>query len=96
MDNKLGNRHTMKHYIIFIFLIILSFNCFAEACTYNEAIAALQHNNQHRGLNLMRMAAKDGDERAILYLNTMNTKNKIALNQVHLAVQQDSTHTRYP
>jgi len=37
---------------------------FAQACTYDEAIMALKQGNQTRGFALLRMAARDGDQRA--------------------------------
>lgn len=41
---------------------------YAAACTYNEAILALEQGNQVRGLALLNMAARDGDQRATQYL----------------------------
>ena len=38
------------------------------ACTYNEAIMALNNGNLVRGQALMRMAARDGDQRAMHFL----------------------------
>ena len=38
------------------------------ACTLNEAKIALQKGNPVRGLALMKMAARDGDQRANQYL----------------------------
>jgi hypothetical protein len=43
-------------------------SAFAEACTYREAIMALERGNVDRGLALMRMASRDGDRRAERYL----------------------------
>ncbi len=40
----------------------------AEACTYREAIMALEKGNSVRGMALMRMANQDGDRRAASYL----------------------------
>ena len=40
----------------------------AETCTYGEAIMALEQGNTIRGMALMRMANRDGDERASRYL----------------------------
>lgn len=40
----------------------------ADACTYREAIMALEKGNDVRGLALMRMASRDGDRRADNYL----------------------------
>lgn len=38
------------------------------ACTYNEAIMAFDNGNLVRGQALMRMAARDGDQRAMHFL----------------------------
>ncbi len=38
------------------------------ACTYNEAIMAFNNGNLVRGQALMRMAARDGDQRAMNFL----------------------------
>ena len=38
------------------------------ACTYNEAIMAFNSGNLVRGQALMRMAARDGDQRAKHFL----------------------------
>ena len=46
----------------------------AEACTYNEAQLALQNGNQVRGFSLMKMAAIDGDQRAVLYLAKLDVQ----------------------
>lgn len=40
----------------------------ADACTYREAIMALEKGNAVRGMALMRMASRDGDRRAESYL----------------------------
>jgi len=48
---------------------LLSANVHA-ACTYNEAMMAFNNGNQIRGQALMRMAARDGDERAVHFLNS--------------------------
>lgn len=40
----------------------------AEACTYREALMALEQGNAVRGMALMRMAGLDGDHRADVYL----------------------------
>jgi hypothetical protein len=63
--------------VIFTVLIValLSSNVHA-ACTYNEAVMAFNNGNQIRGHALMRMAARDGDQRAVHFLNS----NELALN----------------
>lgn len=40
----------------------------AEACTYREAMMALERGNVDRGMALMRMASRDGDLRAATFL----------------------------
>jgi hypothetical protein len=47
---------------------MLSGTVWAEACTYREALMALEQGNSVRGLALMRMARRDGDRRAEDYL----------------------------
>ena len=44
----------------------------AGACTYREAIMALEQGNMVRGMTLMRMAHHDGDERASSFLAGKN------------------------
>lgn len=43
-------------------------NAYAEACSYNEAILALKGGNEIRGMALLNMAVRDGDQRAVKYL----------------------------
>jgi hypothetical protein len=45
----------------------LTFNVQA-ACTYSEAVMALNNGNLVRGQALMKMAARDGDQRAVRFL----------------------------
>ena len=45
----------------------LTFNVQA-ACTYSEAVMAYNGGNLVRGQALMKMAAKDGDQRAVRFL----------------------------
>lgn len=45
----------------------LTFNVQA-ACTYSEAVMALNKGNLVRGQALMKMAARDGDQRAVSFL----------------------------
>ena len=58
----------------------LTFNVQA-ACTYSEAVMAFNNGNLVRGQALMKMAAKDGDQRAVRFLaageaNRHHTKGK--------------------
>jgi hypothetical protein len=52
-------------------LLVTSGTVTAGACTYREALMALQQGNATRGLALMKMASRDGDVRATRYLATM-------------------------
>ena len=58
--------------LLFLLLLVgssvASGSVHAEACTYREAIMALEQGNAVRGMALMRMANRDGDERANRYL----------------------------
>ena len=72
----------------------LSDGVFAEACSYQEAIMALQQGNQVRGLALMRMASADGDVRARGYLAAQTSKprqvqDKPAMPVIRLAQRRD-------
>ncbi|WP_455366635.1 hypothetical protein [Kaarinaea lacus] len=58
-----------------LFVVLLSSNVHA-ACTYNEAMMAFKNGNQIRGQALMKMAARDGDQRAVHFLNS----SELALN----------------
>jgi hypothetical protein len=54
--------------LLFLLLMFASGSALAEACTYREAIMALERGNTSRGIALMRMANRDGDKRAGDYL----------------------------
>lgn len=54
-----------------LLLLLFSGQALAEACTYRDAIMALQQGNQVRGMALLRMASRDGDLRASLYLASL-------------------------
>jgi len=60
---------SVKVIIIVFGSALLSANVHA-ACTYNEAMMAFNNGNQIRGQALMRMAARDGDDRAVHFLNS--------------------------
>ncbi len=51
-----------------LFLLGFSSPVLAGACSYREGIMALQQGNPIRGMALLRMARRDGDPRAGLYL----------------------------
>jgi len=67
----------MKFLTTFIFLTCFSSTILAEACTYKEALLAFENNNERRGVTLMRMAAIDGDVRAIKYLELDKTTRQM-------------------
>lgn len=50
-------------------------HAYAGACTYDEAILALKQGNAVRGMALLAMASRDGDQRATTYLALGNSKN---------------------
>lgn len=60
----------------------LTFNVQA-ACTYSEAVMAFNNGNLVRGQALMKMAARDGDQRAVSFLaasdaNRHHNQGKVA------------------
>ena len=57
-----------RNFAVFLLLAISSSSVLAEACTYREAIMAMEQGNTKRGIALMRMARNDGDRRASEYL----------------------------
>lgn len=54
--------------VLLMLSVTLSARLAAEACTYSEGLQAYQNGNEIRGDALMRMAATDGDKRALAYL----------------------------
>ena len=54
--------------LLFLLLLFASGLVQAGACTYREAIMAFERGNTYRGMALMQMARKDGDQRASDYL----------------------------
>jgi len=71
MPNYLQTRRVKT--ILFLLLILVGGPLHvgavsADACTYGEAIMALEKGNAVRGMALMRMASRDGDSRAEDYL----------------------------
>lgn len=53
---------------VFLLAVFVSNPLQAAACTYHEAVIALGQGNNVRGMVLMRMARRDGDERASRFL----------------------------
>ena len=78
------------HYLIFSLTISFSSAVFAEACTYSEARIALKNGNEFRANTLMKMAAKDGDLRAIAYLEQHMKKQSGDSRPVQLALNNDA------
>ena len=54
--------------LLLMLLMFVSGSALAGACTYREAVMALEQGNTTRGMALMRMANRDGDKRASDYL----------------------------
>ncbi len=57
--------------LLLLFLLGFSSPVLAGACSYREGIMALQQGNPIRGMALLRMASRDGDLRASLYLASL-------------------------
>ena len=51
--------------------LVVCGNVGAEACSYREALIAYENGNQRRGDALMKMAANDGDSRAVAFLRSV-------------------------
>ena len=58
-------------YCVVVLSAFLTFNVQA-ACTYSEAVMAYNGGNLVRGQALMKMAARDGDQRAVQFLASNN------------------------
>lgn len=65
-----------------ILVTLSATNVQAEACTYSEAMMALNNGNLVRGQALMKMAARDGDARAETFVtafaNAMDQSNDVS------------------
>ncbi len=59
--------------------LIFPLFAYADACTYGEAIMAFKQGNTTRGVALMNMAAKDGDQRAEKYLANIQNSNQTSV-----------------
>ncbi len=64
----MSRSRTLLVFLPLLFLVGFSSPLLAGACSYREGIMALQQGNAIRGLALLRMASRDGDPRASLYL----------------------------
>ena len=60
----------IRSYIIICAVLLSAFLTFnvQAACTYSEAVMAFNNGNLVRGQALMKMAARDGDQRAVRFL----------------------------
>ena len=63
----MGSFHKILLFLLLLISLAASASAIAGACTYGEAIMALEQGNTVRGMALMRMAKRDGDERAGRY-----------------------------
>ena len=59
---------SLSIYLVALLCSVISSSLIAEACTYAEAITAYNQGNSVRARVLMRMAARDGDTRAVAAL----------------------------
>ena len=66
----------LRCHIVLSILVMVSLSlpllASAEPCTYREAIMAYQNGNTVRGDALMKIAANDGDNRAVVYLHALH------------------------
>ena len=62
--------------IMMLFGFVFPLLAYADACTYGEAVMAFKQGNTIRGDALMNMAAKDGDQRAVKYLASIQQPDK--------------------
>ena len=72
----------LKMSLIFIVLMMLLFgnvSVYAESCTYSEAVMAIKQGNTVRGTALLKMAANDGDQRAIRFLKQRKESNGLSI-----------------
>ncbi len=74
---KLSLKAPLKIAILALFLLVGGLTgvgtVYAGSCTYGEAMMALEKGNTVRGLVLMRMASRDGDQRAERYLREQDS-----------------------
>ncbi len=66
--------------VILSTVLFLPLSVMAEACTYSEAQLAFNNGNLQRANVLMQMAARDGDKRAILFLQGQRVEYLAELN----------------
>ncbi len=71
MKNVIMKNARLSGILLFLSVVstgVFCANAYAAACSYNEAILALKGGNEIRGMALLNMAARDGDQRAVKYL----------------------------
>lgn len=73
-------------FTVFIGFVGIPMPLFAEACTYDEALIALENGNLKRAETLMRMAANDGDLRAAKFIRNVQTRELKIISQDNLVV----------
>lgn len=61
-----------------------------QACTWSEALLALERGNQVRGMALMKMAARDGDTRAVAWLQQYQGQKTLAMSPLDAAIPTSS------
>jgi len=75
------------------FFVTIGPRVFAEACTYDEAIQALQKGNHIRAVTLLHMAARDGDKRASKLMAELkipiNNQSHPLFSQTQIAAKPD-------
>lgn len=71
---------------------VLTFNAQA-ACTYSEAVMAYNKGNLIRGQALMKMAARDGDARAVRFLAHVDADHSHGKAKSDLLLVMDSQKT---
>ena len=67
-----------RPFIIICALLVSAFLTLSAqaACTYGEAVMAFNNGNLVRGQALMKMAARDGDPRAVRFLVSNNAEQQ--------------------
>lgn len=72
---------------LFLLVVLcgMASQAFAEACTYREAIMALEQGNVDRGMALMRMASRDGDQRAANFLQEQDYAQVVGVKDAFVA-----------
>lgn len=78
----------MVNFKLMIFMLFfVSTQVHAEACSYDEAILALQRGNTVRAHALLKMAASDGDKRAQRLVATLQLPTIAATQTSNSAVR---------